>query len=588
MSSGVVRTLAVLLLFNSWTGEISAAAPPPTCYTTNDAGTTIIDGNACSGDLTINEGPTSIGNNAFYNNSGITSVTLPNSINTIGIAAFQYTSNMQRIYFGTGLTTISNSAFFGTGLTEIDIPNSVMDLSGVTMFQNSTSLVRATIGSGATIIPSGMFYGTGLREVIIGSSVNEIAANAFEGLSMLTSVTFNGNAPTTVHGTAFSGISASAKVYVKDTATGFPSPTMAPSFGNTWNGMRISRLNPSFTLSSSSETATVGQSINGYSISSIGGAIASYSITPAISNGLSFDTSTGLVSGTPENSAESVTYTITGLNETGSATRTFVLVVNTRAPITTYIPPQPVIFLVSKKPPIVSLSEGKIRCTLGSFEYGTTLDGIEQSRTEYRPIVVTFKLYKNYSLVEEKDVSNADHIEWQILNLRDRDFFHCSSRINYANLTLENISLENKDGLSNVERIKDENIAQIDLRYRDQLQENSSKRLADLKKNRADWRENVDKITEMYNREIANNQSLIGSRAKSKANLATLQKRILGIREITKLYKERQKYIELVFESNKSRIDESRNDLNVKVWQEYSNTLQNTGYGYLFVSPKSS
>lgn len=85
---------------------------------------------------------------------------------------------------------------------------------------------------------------------------------------------------------------------------------------------------PAFTLSSASETTNAASPIAGYTINSTGGAIANYSISPAISNGLSFSTSTGLISGTPTALAATVTYTITATNATGTANATFSLTVN--------------------------------------------------------------------------------------------------------------------------------------------------------------------------------------------------------------------------------------------------------------------
>ena len=86
--------------------------------------------------------------------------------------------------------------------------------------------------------------------------------------------------------------------------------------------------NPAFTLSSSSEQKTVGTAINGYTISSTGGAIDSYSISPAAPAGLTFNTSSGLLTGAPLNVASATTYTITGTNASGSATATYALTVN--------------------------------------------------------------------------------------------------------------------------------------------------------------------------------------------------------------------------------------------------------------------
>jgi hypothetical protein len=83
---------------------------------------------------------------------------------------------------------------------------------------------------------------------------------------------------------------------------------------------------PAFTLSSASETRTVNTSATGFTISSTGGAIASFAIsaTPA---GMSFSTSTGALTGTPNTVASATSYTITATNATGSATRIFTLTV---------------------------------------------------------------------------------------------------------------------------------------------------------------------------------------------------------------------------------------------------------------------
>ena len=84
---------------------------------------------------------------------------------------------------------------------------------------------------------------------------------------------------------------------------------------------------PAFTLSSASESKTVNTAITGYTISSTGGTIASYAISPAAPAGLTFNTTTGLLSGTPTTVAGATAYTITATNTTGSATQTFTLTV---------------------------------------------------------------------------------------------------------------------------------------------------------------------------------------------------------------------------------------------------------------------
>jgi hypothetical protein len=82
---------------------------------------------------------------------------------------------------------------------------------------------------------------------------------------------------------------------------------------------------PAFTLSRNAETRTVGISSSGYSISSTGGTIAGYSITPAPPAGLTFSTSDGLITGRATETRTATTHTITATNATGSTSRTLSL-----------------------------------------------------------------------------------------------------------------------------------------------------------------------------------------------------------------------------------------------------------------------
>ncbi len=90
----------------------------------------------------------------------------------------------------------------------------------------------------------------------------------------------------------------------------------------------VALLAPAFSLSRNAETATVGTAITGYSISSTGGLVSTYSISPSVGNGLSFSSTTGLVTGSPSSVASAVTYTITGTNATSSSTATYTITVN--------------------------------------------------------------------------------------------------------------------------------------------------------------------------------------------------------------------------------------------------------------------
>jgi hypothetical protein len=81
---------------------------------------------------------------------------------------------------------------------------------------------------------------------------------------------------------------------------------------------------PAFSLSSSSETRVVTTAITGYTITSTGAPITSYSVVGTLPTGLSFDTSTGRTTGTPTETRTATTYTIIGASASGeTATATY-------------------------------------------------------------------------------------------------------------------------------------------------------------------------------------------------------------------------------------------------------------------------
>lgn len=66
---------------------------------------------------------------------------------------------------------------------------------------------------------------------------------------------------------------------------------------------------------------------------SSGGAVASYSVSPALPTGLSFNTTTGVISGTPTIITSASTYTVTATNTGGSTTKALTIAVNDVAPM---------------------------------------------------------------------------------------------------------------------------------------------------------------------------------------------------------------------------------------------------------------
>jgi hypothetical protein len=154
--------------------------------------------------ITIPTSVTSIGTGAFYECSSLTGITVlvGNSCYQSDISGVLFnlgeTTLIQAPCGLTGSYTIPTSvtgigqyAFYECpGLTSVTIPSGITGI-GDYAFGLCTGLTSVTISSGVTGIGAGMFFGcSDLTSVAIPSSVASIGSAAFESCSGLTSVTF--------------------------------------------------------------------------------------------------------------------------------------------------------------------------------------------------------------------------------------------------------------------------------------------------------------------------------------------------------------------------------------------------------------
>jgi DNA-binding beta-propeller fold protein YncE len=93
-------------------------------------------------------------------------------------------------------------------------------------------------------------------------------------------------------------------------------------------------IQPPSALSYTTSTAVYikGTAITPNSPTSSGGAVTSYSVSPALPAGLSLNTSTGVITGTPTAVTSTASYTVTASNSAGSTTASLSITVNVAAP----------------------------------------------------------------------------------------------------------------------------------------------------------------------------------------------------------------------------------------------------------------
>ena len=141
-------------------------------------------------EVVIEKGITSVGANAFYQCSNLTSVTIPDGVTSIGSYAFEYCSSLVSITIPDGVTSIGDSAFLRcTNLRKITIPDGVTSI-GSAAFWECSSLESIAIPDGVTWIQSKTFVACrNLKSIKLPDSITNIDDEAFWGCSSLTSIT---------------------------------------------------------------------------------------------------------------------------------------------------------------------------------------------------------------------------------------------------------------------------------------------------------------------------------------------------------------------------------------------------------------
>ncbi len=159
----------------------------------------------------------SIGYEAFIGCTGLTSVTIPNSVKRIGGHAFRGCTGLTSITIPNSVTSIGEQAFLNcSSLTSVTIPNSVTRI-GYYAFGGCTCLTSVTIPNSVTGIVNCVFYEcTGLTSVTIPEYVKYIGVSAFYGCTSLAEVTCKAKTPPAIYygNYSFKNISPDAKLYV--------------------------------------------------------------------------------------------------------------------------------------------------------------------------------------------------------------------------------------------------------------------------------------------------------------------------------------------------------------------------------------
>ena len=117
--------------------------------------------------VTLPDTLTSIGDQAFRNCSSLTSLTLPDSLTTIGERVFEGCSGITSLTLPNSLTTIGEAMFYGcSGITSLTLPDSLTTIGG-NAFMNCSGITSLTLPMGLQTCGFGAFFScTSLTSVV--------------------------------------------------------------------------------------------------------------------------------------------------------------------------------------------------------------------------------------------------------------------------------------------------------------------------------------------------------------------------------------------------------------------------------------
>ncbi len=152
----------------------------------------------CAGDIiipsTINNLPVvGIMRYAFYKKTAMTSVVIPNTVESIGESAFYECSALGTITFPSQLRYIDGQAFTNcSALQDVILPNT-LEAIGFAAFYRCNGLTTITIPDSVTTVGSSAFEGClNLTSAVIGSGLGTCNGTIFRDCDNLKTLTFRG------------------------------------------------------------------------------------------------------------------------------------------------------------------------------------------------------------------------------------------------------------------------------------------------------------------------------------------------------------------------------------------------------------
>ena len=189
---------------------------------------------------------------------GLTSVTIPDTVTSIGPCAFKSCRNLTNVTIPNNVTGIEEGAFEYCRMVSVTIPDSVKSIENYTFYE-CRNLASVAMPNSVTNIGMWAFgFCNTMTSVTIPAGVTSIGKWAFTYCNNLTNVIFGGDAPTIDGGSSFSNMNSSCIGYVRRDSTRW-----GVAIPGTWNGLNIQYLTPEVEISAANVMGTGTVEVDG-------------------------------------------------------------------------------------------------------------------------------------------------------------------------------------------------------------------------------------------------------------------------------------------------------------------------------------
>ena len=254
------------------------------------------------------------------------------------------------------------------------------------------------------------------------------------------------------------------------------------------------------------------------------------------------------------------------------------------APVVVYVPPTQIPYLKTLTTPKLNLIEGKLVCSVGTYNAGYTVDGVIQGSASalFTPTTFTYNLLINGVIENSLTVttSNSTNV-WNLSSAVSGALFTCSVTVNLNALSNSDKSSDNHLGNSAALSTQATTIATANADYSASLSANTKAYQKTLNDNRTAWRSSIEKNRATYLSELIRINALTTSKETRALKSSALKIYITSQKQIAADYAASKPAALIAKETADKAALDTKHAAIAKANATYATFIESIGYGVL-------